>query len=404
MNIDLWALDRFEQIGRITNYTGVQLVERDLAEGGWQIDLPLGDAGDIGAAMLAADWPGIEVVDRDTGWRFGGYLTDYTVIIDDDGTQSLRLLGRDFQSDLAAWLEYPEYSTPDEWWAITYGGTIPATSDAHNTVSLNAGNLAASVGRKTIDGLVNGPDPAAGPPKARRLKGEPLLAVMRFLFADSADWTARLTMKRTVAGDGFVQFDTPPRGHPDSVGTPTGPLAPIVLDAARGTFGKVEHTTSAAKATWVIAMGAEVDPVVTPGERVTSITSSVEANWKVRHRELFINRPATDDFTALRDEVLSTMLDPESWVRQSAKVDSARVEGYGRDIDLGWRVPVHLGPQFTPSTVTLPVVASSLQFTPAGGWVRLVDLGAESLKGPAAIYASIARARAQIRQVEADSR
>lgn len=403
MNIDLWALDRFDQIGRITNYTGVQIVERDLAEGGWQVDLPLGDAGDVGAALLAADWPGIEVIDRDTTWRFGGYLTDYAVIIDDDGTESLRLLGRDFQSDLAAWLEWPNSGTPDEWWATVYAGTLPATSDAHNTVFFNAG-AGAPTGRARIDGLVQGANPVAGPPKARRLKGEPLLTVMRFLFADSIDWTARLTMQRTVAGDGFVQFDTPPRGHPDTVGSQGGPVAPIILDARRGTFGKVEHTTSAAKATWVLAMGAEVEPVVTPGERLVAISGSVEASWRYRHRELFLNRPATDDTAALGDEAVAAQLDPESWARRSAKVDSARVEGFGRDIDLGWMVDVHLGPQFTPATVRLPVVASSLQFTPDGGWVRTVDLGVESLKGPAAVYASIARARAQIRQVEADSR
>ncbi len=392
MNIDLWALDRFDQIGRLTNYTNVQLVERDLAEGGWQVDLPLGDAGDIGAAMLAADWPGIEVIDRDTGWRFGGYLTDYTVVIDEDGTESLRLLGKDFQSDLAAWLEWPNSGNPDEWWVVTYGGTIPLTRDAHNTVYFNAGP-GAPVGRSRIDGLAFGFNPDEGTPKSRRLKGEPLLAVMRFLFADSVEWTARLTMQRTVAGDGFVQFDTPARQ-----------VATIILDARRGTFGKVEHTTSAAKATWVLAMGAEVTPVVTPGERLVAISASVENNWKVRHRELFLNRPSTDNFTALGDEVTAAQLDPESWKRQAAKVDSARVDGYGRDIDLGWLVDVHLGPQFTPTTVRLPVVASSLQFTPAGGWVRLVDLGVESLKGPAAVYASIARARAAIRQVEADSR
>lgn len=393
MNVDLWALDRFEQIARIVTHTSVQIVERDLAEGGWQVDLPLGDAGDVGAAMLAVDWPGIEVVDRDTGWRFGGYLTDHTVIIEDDGTESLRLLGKDFQSDLSGWLEWPEPTTPDEWWAVTYGGTIPATSDAHNTMLLNTGPSAAANGRPVIDGLTFGPNPAAGAPKARRLKGEPLLAVMRFLFADSTEWTARLRMVRDVMGNGAVQFDTPARQ-----------LAQIVLDARRGTFGRVEHTTSAARATWVLAMGAEVEPVVTPGERLVAITSTIENNWRVRHREVAINRPATDDLTALGAEVSSVLFDPESWKRQTARVDSARVEGFGRDIDLGWLVDVHLGPQFTPTTVRLPVVAAGLRFTPQGGWVRTVDLGAETLTGPSAIYASIARMRAQIRQVETDSR
>lgn len=392
MLVELWGLERFDQVGLITTATKVQVVERDLGEGGWLVEMPLGDAGDVGADLISGTWPGIELLDRDTGWRFGGYLTDYTMVQDDDGAEVLRLVGKDFQSDLAGWLEWPESSTPDEWWVITVGGTIAATSDAHNTMRLNCGP-SAGPGRPRIDGLTFGPDPAAGAAKARRLKGEPIIDVMRFLFADSLDYTARLRLVRNAAGDGAVRFDTPART-----------VAPIVLDAKRGTLGRVEHTTSAAKATWVLAMGAEVEPVVTPGERMLAIVSTTETNWRSRHRETAINRPASADINALGDEALSILNDPDIRLRRSAKVDSARVDGFGRDLDIGWLVDVHLGPEFTPSTVRLPVVASSLEFTPETGWVRLVDLGTESLSGPAAVFASIARARAQIRQVENDSR
>lgn len=390
--MDVWALDRFTQIGRIMTATRVQVVERDLAEGGWLVEMPLGAAGDVGAALLAATWPGIELHDPETGWRFGGYLTSWTVIVDGDGAETLRVAGRDFQSDLAAWLEWPEVTTPDEWWAYTIGGTIAATSDAHNTVKFNAGYLAAT-DRPQIYGLQFGTNPAAGAPKARRLKGEPLLDVMRFLFADSLEWTARLRFMRSAAGDGFVQFDTPARQ-----------LSTVVLNVKRGTFGRVEVARSAAQATWVLGMGAEVEPVVTPGERVVAITSATEQDWRYRHREAAINRPATDSNAALGDEVFAVMIDPDSWYRQSVKVDSARIDGWGRDIDLGWLVDVQLGPTFTPSTARLPVVASTLTFTPEAGWVRTVDVGTETLDGPAALYASIARTRAALRQVEADIR
>lgn len=390
--MDVYALDRFQQIGRIMTATRVQVVERDLAEGGWLVEMPLGAAGDVGAGLLAATWPGIELHDPDTGWRFGGYLTDHTIVVDEDGTEILRLAGKDFQSDLGGWLEWPEPTTADEWWAYTVGGTIAATSDAHNTVKLNAGSLAAD-GRPQIDGLQFGPNPAAGTAKARRLKGEPLLDVLRFLFADSTEYTARLRLMRSTAGGGFVQFDTPARQ-----------LSTVVLNVKRGTFGRVEATTSAAKATWVLGMGAEIEPVVTAGERLVRIASSVEPDWRFRHRETAINRPATDDPVALGDEVDTVLLDPDSWRRRSVKVDSARVDGWGRDIDLGWMVDVHLGSTFTPPTVRLPVVASTLTFTPEASWVRTVDVGAETLTGPASLYASIARIRAALRQVEADIR
>lgn len=391
--MDLFALDRFEQIGRITTPTKVEIVERDLKEGAWLVEFPLGGAAEVGAQLLAATWPGVELHDPDTGWRFGGYLTDHTIIVDEDGVETLRLVGSDFQSDLARWLEWPEPATPDEWWAITVGGTIPATSDAHNTVRLNAGPSAATA-RARIDGLVMGVDPAAGPAKARRLKGEPLLDVMRFLFADSLDYTARLRLVRDGAtGVGGVQFDTPARQ-----------VAPLVLNVKRGTFGRVEITTSAARQTWVVGMGAEVEPVVTPGERVIAITSTTETDWRTRHRELAVNRPATDDFNALSDEVLAILIDPDTWRRRSVKVDSARVDGFGRDLDIGWLVDVHLGRQFSPSTVRMPVAASTLTFTPADGWVRTIDLGVESLVGPRRIFDKVAQVAAQLRKLESDSR
>lgn len=393
MNIELWGLNRFDQLGRITTATRVRVVERDLKEGGWLVELPLSDGGDVGAALLAATWPGIELYDRDTGWRFGGYLTDHEIEIDPGaGTETLRLIGRDFQSDLAAWLEAPDSADLNQWWANTYGGTIPATADAHNTVATNAGPGAVAVGRPAIDGLTLAPAVSGGDAKARRLKGEPLLDVCRYLLADQP-YTARLRLVRAANGDGAVQFETPVRQ-----------VAPIVLDAQRGTAGRVRVRTSAAKASWVLAMGAEVEPVVTPGERLVVSAPSTEGHWQVRHREVAINRPATDSISALSDEALSVLLDPDSWRRQSVQVDSARIDGYGRDIDLGWLVDVHLGPRFTPRTVRLPVVASTIEFTPATGWVRTIDLGSEALDGPAAIYAQVARARAQLRQVESDSR
>lgn len=391
--MELWALDGFDQLGPIVTATKVQVVERDLAEGGWLVEMPLGDAGEPGAALLAATFPGIELHDPDTGWRFGGYQTSATVILDEEGGETLRLAGKDFQSDLAAWTEWPDPETPDGWWKTVYAAGDTLTGSAFTAVELHAGPSAA-VGRPQINGLVYGFTLDSGTPKRRRAKGEPLLDVMRFLFGDSTEFTARLRMIRLDDGSGAVEFDTPARQ-----------LSPIVLDVKRGTFGRVEVTTTAADATWVLGMGAEIEPVVTPGERLIRIASTLaQFDWRYRYRERVINRPATDDANALGDEVSAVQLDPDSWWRRTVKVDEARVEGWGRDIDLGWMVDVQLGPTFTPSTVRLPVVASTLTFTPAGGWVRTIDVGTESLEGPAALYASIGRTRAALRQVEADSR
>lgn len=395
--MELWALDQFNQIGRITTATRVELVERDLGVGGWVVEMPVGNAGDIGAGLLTATWPGIELFDPDTGWRFGGYLTAWSIVVDDDGIETLRLVGSDFQTDLAAWREWPDHTDVEQWWAVVVGGTIPRTTDLHNTVAANAGAGIPSSGglgvdRPPIFGLVHGPDPAGGAPLARRLKGEPLIEVAKALLWGTA-WTARLRLQRSTTGAPSMLFETPAR-----------PLASIVLDVKRGTFGRLELTLSAAEATWVIGMGAEIEPPPEPGARHVARSTRPESDWRERHRELFVNRPATDDFEALAAEVNTLMAAPETKSGWAARVDSARVEGYGRDIDLGWLVDVHLGTGFSPTTVRLPVVASSLTFTPAAGWVRTVDVGTESLSGPAAIYASIARTRNTVRQIENDLR
>lgn len=391
--MEIWALDQHTQVGRITTATRVQVIERDLAEGGWLLEMPLGSAGDVGALLLAptTTWPGIEVHDPDTGWRFGGYLTSWRIVVDDDGVETLRLVGKDFQSDLAGWLEWPEYTNVYEWWTTTVGGTLPRTTDVRNMVELHAGSAAAP-GRPRIYGLTLGPDPAGGDPMPRRLKGESLLDVARTLLWGTA-WTARLRLQRDANGVPSMVLDTPAR-----------PVAPIKLDVKRGTVGRLELGAHAAEATWVIGMGAEVSPVVTPDERIVTYETQFEADWRERHRERWINRPATDDFEALAAEVATLANGPESTWGRSAKVDQVRVDGYGRDLDLGWLVDVHLGATFQPPVVRLPVVASTLDFTPERGWVRTVDVGVESLEGPAAMYATVARVRADIRQTEADSR
>ena len=392
--MELFALDRFEQIGQITTATKVEVIERDLGAGGWLVEMPLGAAGEVGAAIIspATLWPGIELHDPGTGWRFGGYLTSWTIVVDENGVETLRLVGSDFQTDLANYLEWPVAANPEEWWVQTVGGTLPRTSDLHNSVDLNCGPAVATIGRQPIYGLEHGPDPAGGDPLPRRLKGEPLMAVAKALLWGTA-WTARLHLIRGDDGSPVMLFETPGR-----------PLAPVVLDVKRGSFGSVELTWQAAAVTDCIGMGAEITPVVVPDARQVLRNYGFQADWRERHREAFINRPASDDIDALATDVNEAVEGPAGAWSRSVKVDSVRVDGWGRDIDLGWLVDVHLGSAFTPSTVRLPVVASTLTFSPEAGWIRTADVGAESLSGPASIYATIARARYQLRQLEADIR
>jgi hypothetical protein len=386
--LELFALggpEGLTQIGPITGYVRAEIIERDLGAGGWLVELPLDEGGAVASRLLGETWPGLEAWDPETGWRFGGFLTDATLVVDDSGVETARFRGSDFQALLDDRLDWPIFNDATLWWSGVYGGTIPLTSDAHNMVFTNAG--AGALAGRRIAGLVQGDDPNAGPPKARRLKGLPLLEVLRGMFSTEA-WTARLRLTRDPAtGAGSLLFETPARE-----------VAQMVLDARAGTLGSMEYTLSASAATMVIAMGdlLGMDPV----ERrvVQSVTAA--DSWRKRYREQFINRPGSDNDLALGDEATAVLF--ERLLPTAVKADQARVDGFGSRIDLGWLVDVRTGASFGATTARAPVVASTASFDPRTGWVRTVDIGTETLAGPAALMSNLARIARRARQIEAD--
>lgn len=384
--MELWALDQFTPIARLVGYTAVEIVERDLGTGGWSVELPLGEASGPALKMLAATWPGLEVRDPATGWRFGGFLTSVTIVQTDDGDDVVRFAGSDFQSDLANRLEYPVADDESLWWGNVVGGSLPLTTDATNTVAANCGP-SAPVGRR-MPGLTIAPDDGLGPAKTRRLRGDTLMDVMGFLFAGS-DYTCRLRFRRSGNSGAGVEFSAFAR-----------PVASTVLEARTGTFGKVEHTQRAAPATSVVAMGALTGSLVEPEERLVRSTVANEFDWRFRHREVFINRPSTDSPAALSDEALAMVVDPVV----SVKVDGARVEGFGATIDIGWWVDVRTRVAGVSTTTRLPVTGSKLTFDPGRGWERTVDVGTEVPDGPAGMLAKVAAVARRVRQVENELR
>jgi Siphovirus ReqiPepy6 Gp37-like protein len=382
--MELHVLDGHTQVERIDAFTRVEVVERDLAAGGWLLELPMDEAGGVATSLATATWPGLEV--SDSSWRFGGFLTGVSVHRDEDGVETAQFRGRDFQADLAYRLEYPEASTENEWWANTYAGSIPRTSDAWNMVGGHAGDWA--IPRRRIPGLILGDDPGGGEPLARRVKGDPLLDVIRTLLAGTA-WTARLRLIRSPGfGVGAVRFDTFAR-----------PVAQMILDAKIGTLGALTHTQESSAATFVIAMGAS-SGAPDPSERFVSTAETPATGWRNRYREAFANRPSTENTAALSGEAQTVLA--EGFEPSSVKVDQIQVDGYGSVIDLGWLVDVRIGASFGASSVRLPVAASTLSYTPTTGWIRTVDVGVESLSGPAALSASLARVARQQRQTEGE--
>jgi hypothetical protein len=384
--MELWALDQFTPIARLVGYTSVEIVERDLGTGAWSVELPLDEASGAALRMLGATWPGLEVRDPTTGWRFGGFLTAATIVQTDDGDDVVRFSGSDFQSDLANRLEYPVADDEGLWWANVVGGTLPLTTDATNTMEANCGT-AAPVGRRMV-GLTIAPDDGLGSAKTRRLRGDTLMDVMQFLFGGT-DYTCRLRFHRSGNGDAGVEFSAFER-----------PVAATVLEARTGTFGQVEQTQRAATATSVVAMGALTGSIPEPEERLVRSAVANEFDWRFRHREVFINRPSTDSSPALTDEALALLVEPVV----SVKVDGARVEGFGATIDIGWWVDVRTRVAGVSTTPRLPVVGSTRTYSPGAGWERTVDVGTEVPDGPAGMLAQVARVARRVRQVENELR
>ena len=388
-NIQVWGLDGIEQIVPITDYTRVDVVERDLDIGAWRIDLPIGDASSAASRLLGATKPGIEVYDPETGWRFGGYLRKKSEKrTATKGT--VTFTGRDFQARLAGRLDWPDVTDVGRWWITIYGGTLPATTDAHNSMYFNAGPGAPTY--RQIESLALGADPAAGDPRARRIKGMPLLEAYRGLFLGS-DYTCRLRLNRDISAGSAPRsellFETPERQ-----------LAEVVLDTKTGTASEIETIDEANESTFAIAMGAEIGD---GPERLVTVAQVADfTDWQNEYSETFINRPSTDEADKLNAEANDSLIDASRG--RAVKVSGAEVSGYGRSIDLGWRVQVNVETLGGAEAVIVPVVGSTLSFRPDRGWRRQVDVGTHTLNGPASVQATINNLQRKIRQLEAELR
>lgn len=382
--MEVWSLDGITQIDRITSHTKVTASERDLATGSWSVTLDYQSRPDVADRWAAATRAGVELYDPATGWRFGGFVQRVTSVVGAGGVKEVRFSGFDFQSQLQGRMEWPNPEGLPLWYTIVAGGTIPATSDAHNTMWYNVGGGALAYRR--IPFLVEGINPVAGEPRSRIIQGDPLLEVFKTLF-DGQGWTARLTLHRPLGwGTDSVLFDTPARA-----------LSPVVLTPESGDLGDVEVTVEADAVTFVVGEGGDV-PGGLPDQRfiAAAVTPGAGTTWRLEHKETYVARPSTTDIYVLIDEVQAA-LDEFRRGRTMQIVDPVRFdEGFGQDLDIGWLVDVTVG----GVTDRIVVSGSSVDFTPESGWSRTVTLGPSMVDPSARLVTAQADLARKLRMIE----
>ena len=382
--IEIYVLDGLNRIGEISHYAEATAVERDLYSGAWSVSVHYDEGFGEVVDMLAADFPGVEFYDPDTGWRFGGFLTK--VVEHRTATaRTVTLSGSDFQALLNYYLEWPDSEDPFGWWAnTTVAANSSLTRAAYAVVRQNLGDFAEP--ERQLAGLALASDPGLGTDTQHRAKGDPILDLLRPSFVNT-DLTCSLRLVRGftsgVGPTASIEFKADAR-----------PVSDQIIDIETGTVETITNTLEADVATYIIGMGAEIPP---GPQRYMHVAGGLGNNWRFRHREQFISRPGEiqDGIEAAVDDVFR-----ESIRGQRVKVTGAEVGGYGSTIGIGWLVKVRVGEGIGAEFLEAPVVASTLSFTGGDGWRRSVDIGTESAEGPQLILDRVAQYRRDLRHIE----
>lgn len=390
MLIDLFALDGLDQIGEIVGYSEASVTERDLDVGSWTVTVPMRD----GNMSLLHDWrsakyPGLEAVDRASGWRFGGFVTEMRLRSDSTGV-TVGMGGVDFAGELQRRLHWPNpYSHEDMWQPETIP-TRALTTAMHNLVAYHAGDLALEQRRIPNLAGVQGSDPAAGGDITAVAEGKPLLEVMAGWAAES-DYTARLELFRTPSGGAFLYFYTPARYQ-----------ANMLLTVDTGTVSHFEIKEQASTVETLIGTGAPIEGIV-PEARAVQLNprAYLTDDWRYRYSEGWRDFPS-----AGINELFTEMLGwrSETAAKTGYKVGGAQLKNFSSlskgDVGIGWRVPVTLPLAGRATTLILPVRASTVTYDTDRGWERTAQLGDDVKTGQARVMQLLTDTARRVRRLE----
>ena len=389
MLIDLFALDGLEQIGQITGYSEVEITERDLNVGSWTVKVP---ATDRNTSLLynwrAATNPGLEAVDRETGWRFGGYVTEQRLTKNVQGV-TFGMGGVDFAAELQQRLQWPNPYDASTIWAPVPIPERQLTTAIHNLVAYQCGPLASEARRIPDLASVQVNDPAAGGVIQAMAEAKPLLEVIAG-WATNSDYTARLELLRRPGGSAVLHFHTPFRYR-----------ANMQLSLDTGSVGEFEIVQQAAPVETLIGTGAAIDGV-TPETRAyqSNPRHYLTRDWQYRYSEGYRDFPA-----AGVNELFTEMLGwrAETAAKTTYKVSDVPLSNYSslsNDVGIGWRIPVSVSVAGETTSLELPLSASTATYSPDRGWQRTATLGDDLRTGLGRVMQLLTDTTRRIRRLE----
>ena len=373
-------LDGFDPLGEFVP-TAVKVVEVDSGRGSWQFVAPLKGPQSAAALLETATYPGLEVWDPETGWRFAGYANSIRRV-DVDGTDSIAASGLAFQALLDTRRMYPDPADVTNFWSQRSLTGLASTNAIAEVISQAGGT---AILERQLFGLQLGTDPLTGPTIDYVADGGDTLLQAFSSWFSGTDHLFRLRLDRsTVDLTSNLLFEVLER-----------PVAEIGIAPELGNVEEKIVETKAATVTHVIGVGEEIGGG--PNREVIE-SGEAETDWTNRRVEAVVNRPGSDAQQTF-DEATRYRRARQSSV--SVQLRGVRVDRYGADLDLGWYVQVALGESFNAVTELLPVTRSTVQSLPSGGYERVVDVGAAVLDGVDRTYDTVGRLLSRLERVEA---
>lgn len=380
--LSVYALDGLDRIGSITGYSLLRVTERDIQAGEWWLEMPLGGATSTATALRLATWPGIEVVDEDTGWRFGGFLTGRGIRKKGNEPTHAVFRGLDFQGWLQGWLAWPDSADVDNFWKRVLGSGLTLSTSIHNLAVFTFGASALPERQMPAVAGIGVDDPNGGPSPTWLVEGQPFLELVRGWCTDQP-YTVRLQLARPTGSTGELRFSATAR-----------PIVNRLFEAETGRLGDIETDETAALASRAITMGAEDG--VEAGSRYVSDQVAPSTDWRFRYWERFRERPSL--------EQAELDIETVDWLAElgpTTSVDLGELEigsGWGREIDLGWFADVRVEPG-SAALVSTTVAASTL--TVQGGRTRrTVSLGNENLTPQESMAHQLAAMAQRVKRLE----